>query len=277
MKMRRIPEPLAHACLFLWAAVLLAVPAFASELVFVQSGELPIVLTAPHGGRENVPGCDLRTPVGSRFVTSTDFNTDVLAEGIAAELTRLTGKPPYLVIARFHRRYIDANRRDEEAYASSGCKAVYATYHAAARRFVDEVRGKHTHAALFDLHGQSAYRDSILRGTGHGATVRSLLARAGAPAVTGPDSVFGRYAAMGYRIAPPNDTSPTARVETRGYTGGHTVQIYGSGKADGIDAMQIEFGRDLRENHVVARTAADTAKAIAVFYDRYLKAAAAGP
>jgi N-formylglutamate amidohydrolase len=275
MSMRWIPRSLT-TCAFLCAALLLAVGAFASELVFVQQGELPIVLTAPHGGRENVPDCELRTPVGSRFVTSTDFNTDVLAEGIAAELKRLTGKAPYLVIARFHRRYIDANRRHDEAYASPGCKPVYDAFHAAARRFVDEVRAKHPHAALFDIHGQSAYPDSILRGTGHGATVRNLLARSGASAVTGPNSVFGQYAAMGYRIAPPNDTSPTARVETRGYTGGHTVQIYGSGETDGIDAMQIEFGRDLREHRVVAKTAADTAKAIVVFYERYLKAAAPG-
>ena len=275
MSMRRIPRLLANACCLLWAALLLAVPAYASDLFFAQPGELPIVLTAPHGGRESVPGCDLRTPVGSRFVTSTDFNTDVLAEGIATEIRRLTGKPPYLVIARFHRRYIDANRRPEEAYGSAGCAKVYDAYHAAARGFVDEVRAKHSHAALFDIHGQAAYPDSILRGTGHGDTVRKLLDRSGATAVTGPHSVFGQFAALGYRIAPSNALSPTARVEIRGYTGGHTVQVYGS-NADGIDAMQIEFGRNLRAGETVARTAADTAKAIVVFYEHHLKSGAAG-
>src|SRR5436189_60074 len=104
-------------------ALALAGQAFASDLVHVEAGELPIILTAPHGGRQDVPGCDTRTPVGSRFVVYTDVNTDILAVQIAAELKRLTGKQPYLVIAKFHRRYIDANRVSDEAFASPGCKA----------------------------------------------------------------------------------------------------------------------------------------------------------
>ena len=248
----------------LFAAVLLLCdPAVGSDLVHVQAGDLPIVLTAPHGGRDDVPGCDVRTPVGSRFVVTTDLNTDVLTLGIAAEIARLTGRQPYVVIAKFHRKYIDANRRPDEAYASSSCRAVYDFYHAAARRFVDEVREKHPHAALFDIHGQAAYPVSILRGTQHGATVKSLVARAGAPALTGPNSVFGRFAAMGYGI----------ELEPPRYTGGHTVVIYGSGRANGIDAMQIEFGRDLRLDAVVRKTAADTAAAIVGFYEHYLRAA----
>jgi N-formylglutamate amidohydrolase len=256
--------------LLLLAALFLASHACASGLVTAQPGELPIVLTAPHGGREEVPGCELRTPVGSRFVTSTDLNTDALAESIAAEIKRLTGKSPYLLVARFHRKYIDANRRADEAYDGPACKRVYDEYHAIARRFVDEVRAKHAHAALFDIHGQARYPDSILRGTQHGSTVRSLLARSGAAALTGPSSVFGQFAALGYRIAPRNELPADARVETAGYTGGHTVVTYGSNRADGIDAMQLEFGRDLRRNDIIAKTAADTAHAIIIFYRDFL-------
>lgn len=260
--------------LFFLAALLVASQAYASGLVTAQPGELPIILTAPHGGREDVPGCDLRTPVGSRFVTGTDLKTDALAERIAAEITRLTGKAPYLLVARFHRKYIDANRRPDEAYEGPACGKVYDEYHAIARRFVDEVRAKHPHAALFDIHGQARYPDSILRGTQHGSTVRALLARSGAAALTGPNSVFGQFAASGYRIAPSNDLPPDARAETQGYTGGHTVVTYGSNRSDGIDAIQLEFGRELRRSNALAKTAADTAKAIAVFYGSYLKDAA---
>ncbi|MBY0268542.1 MAG: N-formylglutamate amidohydrolase [Burkholderiales bacterium] len=248
-----------------------AITASASDLVVVESGELPIILTAPHGGAEDVPGCTLRTAVGSRFVNRPDQYTDRLARGIADELKRLTGKPPYLVMARFHRKYIDANRRADEAYGDPGCSAVYDAYHAAIRRLVNDIRARHPHAMLFDIHGQAAYPDSILRGTHHGLAVARLLARAGAPAVTGPDSVFGRFAAMGYRIVPLNNTAPTDRVEAPGYTGGHTVALYGSNHQDGIDAMQLEFGRDLRAPAIIAATASDTAQAIAAFYGRYLK------
>ena len=256
--------------LLLLASLFVASHACASGLVTAQPGELPIVLTAPHGGREDVPGCELRTPVGSRFVTSTDLNTDALAEAIASEIKRLTGRAPYLIVARFHRKYIDANRRADEAYEGPACKKVYDEYHAIARRFVDEVRAKHPHAVLFDIHGQARYPDSVLRGTQHGSTVRSLLARSGAAALTGPSSVFGQFEASGYRIAPPNDLPANARVETQGYTGGHTVVTYGSNRSDGIDAIQLEFGRDLRRNDVIAKTAADTAQAIVAFYRTFL-------
>lgn len=265
--------------ILMWSMISLlpAGGALARDLVEAVRGDLPVILAAPHGGRDEVPGCDLRTPTGARFVTATDFNTDMLAREIAAELERLTGKKPYLVVARFHRKFIDANRRAEEAYAAPGCRADYEHYHAVIRGYVDEVRAKHPHAMLFDIHGQVAYRDSILRGTRHGVAVSRLLARAGPPAVTGPDSVFGRFAAMGYPVVPLNDTSPLDRVEARNYTGGHTVDLYGSHRADGIDTMQIEFGRDFRGSDIVGQTARDAAQAIHAFHERFLKPAASDP
>lgn len=256
----------------LWLIALLPTgSALARDLIHTVTGELPIIIAAPHGGRTDVPGCEMRTATGTRFVNRPDHNTDRLAQGIATELKRLTGQAPYLVIARFHRKFIDANRSPEEAYGAEGCAADYDDYHAVLRRYVDDIRAKHPQAMLFDIHGQSAYRNAILRGTRHGETVTRLLARAGAAAVTGPDSVFGRFAAMGHAIVPSNDTAPTDRVEAKNYIGGYTVARYGSHRADGIDAMQLEFGRDFRNNDNVERTAQDAAQAIAAFYARYLR------
>ena len=254
-----------------FAALLITTTAGAGDLILTEAGELPVILTAPHGGAEDVPDCAARTPAGKRFVNRPDQRTDLLARGIADELKQLTGKAPYLVMARFHRKFIDANRRADEAYGAPGCAAVYDAYHAAIRRYITEIRSKYPQAMLFDIHGQAAHPDSILRGTHHGTAVARLLARAGATAITGPDSVFGRFAASGYRIVPLNDTVPTDRVEARGYTGGYTVALYGSNHDDGIDAMQLEFGLELRARDVIAQTARDTAQAIAAFYTRYLK------
>ncbi len=257
----------------LTALLLACAGAFAQAggLVHSETGGLPVILAAPHGGLQDVPGCEERIPAGNRFVNRPDVRTDRLARSIADELERLTGQAPYLVIANFHRNYIDANRRAEEAYGSPGCAAAYEAYHAAVRGHVDALRAKFPHAMLFDIHGQSAFPGAILRGTRHGGTVQALLARAGAPAVTGPDSVFGRFAAMGYTVMPPNDNAPTERVETKNYAGGHTVDLYGSHRAQGIDAMQLEFGSDLREGARLEQTAKDTAQAIAAFYRRFLR------
>jgi hypothetical protein len=53
------------AVALLWIAVLALPAAGAAErapadLVLVQQGELPIILTAPHGGREAIPGIEPR-------------------------------------------------------------------------------------------------------------------------------------------------------------------------------------------------------------------------
>ena len=79
-----------------------------ADLVLVRQGTLPIILTVPHGGRDVIPGVAPRDtagkPSGGRgFVTGTDTNTDKLALGIAAEIKALTGKEPYLVMAKFRR------------------------------------------------------------------------------------------------------------------------------------------------------------------------------
>jgi hypothetical protein len=45
------------------------------------AGSLPIVLAAPHGGREALPGVAVRHGVGiAQFVTTRDTRTDELAE-----------------------------------------------------------------------------------------------------------------------------------------------------------------------------------------------------
>jgi N-formylglutamate amidohydrolase len=54
------------------------------------------------------------------------------------------------------------------------------------------------------------------------------------------------------------------------YSGGHTVQTYGSHRDSGIDAIQLEFGTRLRARDNVDRTAADVAAAIRVFAREYL-------
>lgn len=258
--------------LVLTLAVTLATgSARAREWIETAEGELPVILTAPHGGLQSVPGCTERSAAGNRFSNTPDHNTDRLARLIAEDLKKLTGSSPYLVVAKFHRKYVDANRSPEEAYDAPECAAAYRDYHAAVRRHIDEIRAKHPNAMLIDLHGQAAFRDTILRGTRHGSTVKMLLARAGASAITGPDSIFGRFAAMGYSVVPAGNTAPTDRVEARNYSGGFTVDAYGSHRSDGIDAMQIEFGRDLREPAALDKTARDSAQAIAAFYRRFLR------
>lgn len=263
-------------CIALLHAPVHAAERTPAEMVLVRQGTMPIILTAPHGGREAIPGVAPRItqgkPSGGRgYVTVTDTNTDKLALGIAAEIKALTGKEPYLVLAKFERKYIDPNRPPEIGLDNPTAQPYYDLYHQTVRRFVDEIRSQYPAGLLIDVHGQKKDPTVVMRGTQNGRTVERLLKRAGVPAVTGPDGIFGQLAANGFAVSPTNAVPPGGASEDRGYSGGYTVGTYGSNNANGIDAVQMEFGTRYRGNGTVDRSAEDAGKAIAGFYEAYLK------
>ena len=81
----------------------LAQSAFETErLLTLTTGNLPLVLVAPHGGREAIPEIAVRKGNGvPQFKTGRDHNTAELAAAIAAKLGEISGAKPFLVIARF--------------------------------------------------------------------------------------------------------------------------------------------------------------------------------
>ena len=247
-----------------------------ADLVLARVGTLPIILTVPHGGREAIPGIaprDMRgKPSGGRgYVTVTDTNTDRLALGIAAEIKARTGKEPYLVMAKFKRTFVDPNRPPEIAVDSPAARPYYDYYHQAVRRFVDDIRGKRPAGLLVDVHGQKKDPSVVMRGTQNGRTVTRLLERAGIPAVTGRNGIFGGLAANGLDVFPSNDVAPEGTAENRGYNGGYTVATYGSQNADGIDAVQMEFGTRYRHDAGLDLASRATGKTLVSFYEAYLK------
>src|SRR5271163_2865360 len=95
--------------------LLFSTPLFAQgkpeDLVIVRDGTIPIILSAPHGGRMAIPNAALRVGNGvDKFQTVRDDHTDELAEKIAANLEKKLGGKPYIIIAKFERKYADANR-----------------------------------------------------------------------------------------------------------------------------------------------------------------------
>ncbi|HTY68687.1 MAG TPA: hypothetical protein VMH36_18690 [Alphaproteobacteria bacterium] len=253
-----------------------------ADLVLVRPGTLPIILTAPHGGREAIPGIEPRNRNDKNKLAASqawggfvagggDLNTDILAQGMAAEIQRKTGHAPYLVMARFVRNYIDANRPANLAYDDAKAGPYYDYYHAAIRRFIDEVRGKYPAGLLIDVHGQSRQPGVVMRGTQNGRAVGHLLARSGLPAVIGPNGIFGQLEAHGFAVFPANDVPPSGTGENAGLNGGFTLIVYGAQTAGGIDAVQLEFGSDYRQKAVLDKSAVEAGRAVAAFYDAYLK------
>src|SRR5262245_51081767 len=237
------------------------------KLLAVWAGMLPIILSAPHGGRQSIPGVPTRRGAGvNQFITGRDNNTDELAETIAIALEKRLNARPFLVVARVERKYLDANRPTESAYESREVKTYYDGYHNALREAHDRVSLEWGRGLLLDIHGQGTEVEAIYRGTGNGKTVVSLIQRFGIEALTGPKSIFNQLERMGYRVLP----STTDSHKEQRYVGGYIVQTYGSHHGRGIDAIQLEIGTKLRARANLERTGTDLAEAIAVFAQEYL-------
>ncbi len=230
-------------------------------------GTWPVIITAPHGGREPIPGIAPRRGVGVRqFTAERDSNTAELAEAVAVKLRQRSGGTPFLIIARFERKFIDANRDPGAAYEAPQAEPYYESYHRGIRMSAASIRRQWGGGLLLDIHAQGAQPETIFRGTHNGKSVSQLRKQFGEAALTGPKSVLGYLASIGYKIQP--DLAGEER-ETR-YSGGFTTRTYGSHQGTNIDAIQLELGRSLRAKANLERMADNLAQAIEVFAQEYL-------
>jgi N-formylglutamate amidohydrolase len=243
------------------------------DFVMVQKGTLPIIVSAPHGGLKKVPDVPERLGVGiANFQTVLDSHTAELTQKFIAELEkRLNGKP-WVVIARFERKYLDVNRPRDESYESEKAKPYYDAYHDPLEAACKAVKEKYGRGLLLDIHGQGAFPGAICRGTQNGKTVTLLKDRYGWQSVTGKKSILGVLQQSGYKILPSCDADSKTKEEAK-FSGGYIVGNYGSHTGYAIDAIQLEFGSYLREREKekYAKTAIDLADSVAIFHDEYLK------
>jgi N-formylglutamate amidohydrolase len=200
-----------------------------------------------------------------KFVTARDIGTEKLAMALADAIEKRMGKRPYLVVAKFHRKYADANRPAELAFEDPKAKPAYEAYHAALARYCQSVQKEYGRGLLLDVHGQVAATDTIFRGTQNGKTVTLLTQRFGPGAQNGPKSFFGLLEAAGCKVYPRDDSK-----EKSSFTGGHIVMTYGSHTVYAIDAIQCEFGTEYRTKEKIKDTAEKVAKAVDDFAKLYL-------
>lgn len=237
-------------------------------LITVETGTLPIVLSAPHGGTVPIPGIPIRAGKNiERFVVVRDGNVDKIALLTAKQLEKTLGGRPYLVIARFERKYVDANRAPDSAYEHETAKLYYDAYHQAIQDALVAIKRDWGRGLLVDIHGQSKTPDGIYRGTADGESVKQLVAEHGRAAVTGEKSLYGMLEKLGYKVLPGNNERDQ---KEHFFNGGHITRSYGSDHVTDIDAIQVEFGDNFRKAGQLEKTSADLAEALSVFAKEYL-------
>jgi N-formylglutamate amidohydrolase len=245
-------------------------------------GTLPVLLACAHDGTEQPEGVRARKreqfPAKCDFQPSGDLNVADLTRAAAEYVRAQTGEAPYVVIAGFHRRYIDANRSEECALVPGPAQAYYLEYHATLRSFVDEIRAENDGIGLLlDLHGATRQPDApadIYVGTENGWTITALRQGTSDDALYRRRGLVGLLQAAGYAMLPGEFGTP----EHHAFTGGYTVETYGSHHADGIDAIQLEIVAELRRTETCrARLATELANAIASLLPRWLPSAIRRP
>ncbi len=114
------------------------------------AGDLPFILSAPHGGREKPEGIVDRKEGTFAF----DVGTQELARAIAAEIHAQTGHWPHIVICRVSRRKIDCNREIVEACAGNkAAEVIWHDYHRFLGAARDRVIREFGRGLYIDLHG----------------------------------------------------------------------------------------------------------------------------
>jgi N-formylglutamate amidohydrolase len=223
-----------------------------TNLVSRHRGTLPVILSCPHDGKEVPRGVPKRTgsnPDCPPFKTSRDLHTREITQGVAQRLLDVFGEAPYVVMAEFHRQYVDANRPSDCGFETAAAQPFYDEYHNTLRSFVNEIRTENGDLGLlFDIHGTRVIEDDpadLYLGTDNGRTVQRLQRidrhvlwrRRSLRSFLGPE-------AAGFVVSPKQQAIP----ETPAVDGGYTIRTYGSSHPDGIDAVQIEIAAPLRDH-----------------------------
>ena len=222
----------------------------AAPLVDWHIGRMPLVITCPHDGRAEPPGVPERPDDQAGCLTKkqADLSTRTIALGLSSAVQALMGLEPSMVVARFHRRYIDANRPETCAFVAREARPLYREYHnritAAIRSTVKQFPRL---GILVDIHGAADLSEEpdrhVLLGTDGGKSIARLLE-------LDPRILFRRQGLVrslqsgGFGVIPANAGDP----EHASFDGGFTVQRHGASRASGIDALQIEVVRKVRLN-----------------------------
>jgi hypothetical protein len=228
----------------------------ASGWIEASDGQLPIVISIPHGG-EAKPS---EIPDRQNAVLLNDPGSLQFGRELVQALAERTGRQPYLVINHLARSKLDPNRSlSLGAQGDPGAVAAWRAYHDAIQRAAGFASQPCGWAVYFDLHSNG--RPDPRVEFGYGLTVDDLdrtdealadrqyavrsnlrtLATFGRldfpDLVRGEGSLGGLIEAHGYSVAPSPD-NPVPQADY--FDGGLSVVLHGSRYGGSVDAVQIE-------------------------------------
>jgi len=238
------------------------------SLIEYRCGNLPIILSAPHGGydtRSTIPDRDCNGCVIRR-----DAYTQELTRQIEAAIIFKTGCYPHVIINKLHREKLDANREIIEATDSNTITEPYWNDY---MNFADSasnlVSKSHSKGLFIDIHGHGhaiqrleigfllsgsnlRLNDSALNSSPYNTKTSILSSKFNnlnsythAEMVRGKFSLGSMIQRKGYP-AVPSDSIPNPLIGEPYFNGGYNTVRFGSRDSGTIDAIQIESNQGVR-------------------------------
>jgi N-formylglutamate amidohydrolase len=225
------------------------------------AGNLPLIISAPHGGTDSASALPNRT----YGTTSTDLNTAELSRAIRTACFNRFGRWPHVIICRVPRTKIDCNREIVEgAQGVAATEAVWNEYHNLIRIAKDAVTSSYGRGLLIDVHGHghtlqrielgynlttsTLNQSSFTTADKNSSCIRELANRTRVTfqeLLRGSLSLGTFLTTRGYPSIPSlTDPNPgkTNGTDNDYFSGGYTVEIHGtmSPNTGTINAIQME-------------------------------------
>jgi hypothetical protein len=248
------------------------------------AGDLPVILSAPHGGRERPEELPDRESGTFAF----DTNTQELARAVADELHARRGHWPHVIICRLHRRKVDCNREIVEGAAGNPlAEQAWNEFQGFIDAAAATVVRQHGRGFYIDLHGhghaeqrlelgylltaeQLALTDEELNAPPYPmeSSLRAIVALGRVPyaeLLRGPNSFGALMEKYGFPCSPsPSNPHPMAPF----FRGGYNTARHARDAAP-IAGLQIEtYSRGVRDT---AESRAKFARALAGTLETYLQ------
>lgn len=248
-----------------------------------QPGDLPIILSAPHGGSLEPAGM----PDRQQAVLLQDQHSLELTQDLAQALQELTGRRPFLVLNNLSRSKLDPNRSLAlGAQGDPAAEAAWREYHAGIESAESAVVAQCGWGLYFDIHSNGLAGSTIQFGYGLDQAALALddselndpkwPSRTNLRAlatwshidlpelVRGPDSLGGLIESRYYRAEPsPARPAPAGQY----FDGGYSVATHGSQHGGTVDAIQIELPYSLLTDAFRPRLARSLAASIVAYMD----------
>lgn len=235
-------------------------------------GNLPIIISVPHGGSLNPEIIADRT----FGVDVKDNGTQEVAREMMTEFNRRTGKIPFMIFSHLHRKKLDVNREEfEGAQENETALTAWKEYHGCIDSATASVRRMFGGGMLIDLHGQRhpeerieiGYRfeseelaldDEDLNSAENieKSSLKNLLKQSSftlAELIRGKKSMGALFDGHNVRSTPsPSDPFPKSY---KYFSGGYTIFRHAAEDTTTIFGMQLELNYELRSSENIHSTA----------------------